>query len=1151
MSDESPYQGLAPYEDSEEDVALFFGRDRECDVIVANLMAARLTILYGESGAGKTSLLRAGVAHRLRTIARGNIEKRGAAELAVVVFDRWRDEPSSALREAIAEAAASALGDGAIPLAETATLGDDLLEWSKQLEGEVYVILDQLEEYFVYHGDESAPGSLSAELASALEQPNLNATFLLSIREDALATLDAFKPRIPNILQNYLRLEALDRAAGQAAIVEPLRAWNRAHPDAPPMEIEPALVEAVLDQVVTGKVELGQARGAVARESGDTRVETPYLQLVMQRVWFEERGAGSDTLRLETLERLGGAERIVRDHLARALTTLTAEQQDIAAAVFEHLVTPSGTKIAHEPRDLAGWADLDVKPVAAVLDKLSSERILRTVAAPSGGSSFEIYHDVLAAGVLEWKAEHDATRALERERAEASRRHRRLVAILLGGTLIVIALAVLSAVAVSQWHNARDQTHNAQQQTRNAQAQALIADSRAQMTTDPAASLRDALHATQLEPTPQAQSALRDALRADHLLHTLPAGSGEVYSARYSHDGRRVVTADADGSTREFDAATGRPVRVLRQAGPVVAAEFSPDDSLIAAGGKTGASLWNARTGHRRSRLGPGAAVVSVSFAPTGDRVVTGVREGRAVIWNTRTGARVRAIPVGAPLNDAEFSPDGRRVLALTMQAQVFDATSGRLAYRVPDKDVLAAAFSPHGDLLATAGTDYLHIWDAGTGKPVAAVNLKIGHVFSVDFDSSGTYVVTGSADGFARVWKSRDGRLVTNMSGHSGYVKSGEFSPDGRYVVTASNDHTARVWRATGSFQALLAGASGPVTSALFSPGGRNVVTAGSDGAARLWDATTTPDLRTVASFAGELRGAESAPGGKLVAIAGPGRHATVMAADGSGVRHTVVERGPVTAVALGGDLLATASGNHVTLWNVAGGSTRVRAVGAGGPVTSVAISPDGSNLAVGLADGRIRLSDARDRTVRTLRGPAAAVNGLAFSPSGDRLVSALANHDAWIWTVPAGRHVRTLHGHTDEVTSARFSPDGRLVVTASVDHTPRIWDARTGRTLRKLEGHSGAVSDAGFSPDGRWVVTAGPITAGLWHVAGSEPPILLSGPAGDELLTGTWFTAGSDHIGAVGQDGRLRVYHCEICAELPQLQALAATRLAARSHP
>ena len=65
----SPYKGLAAFEDSELDALLFFGRERERDVIVANLLASKLTILYGPSGVGKSSVLRAAVARRLREIA--------------------------------------------------------------------------------------------------------------------------------------------------------------------------------------------------------------------------------------------------------------------------------------------------------------------------------------------------------------------------------------------------------------------------------------------------------------------------------------------------------------------------------------------------------------------------------------------------------------------------------------------------------------------------------------------------------------------------------------------------------------------------------------------------------------------------------------------------------------------------------------------------------------------------------------------------------------------------------------------------------------------------------------------------------------------------------------------------------------------------
>src|SRR5947208_14801298 len=87
----SPYKGLAPFEDSALDARFFFGREREIEVIVANLMAARLTVLYGVSGVGKTSLLRAGVAHRLR----------GAHDATIVVFSNWTGDPVADLLDAI------------------------------------------------------------------------------------------------------------------------------------------------------------------------------------------------------------------------------------------------------------------------------------------------------------------------------------------------------------------------------------------------------------------------------------------------------------------------------------------------------------------------------------------------------------------------------------------------------------------------------------------------------------------------------------------------------------------------------------------------------------------------------------------------------------------------------------------------------------------------------------------------------------------------------------------------------------------------------------------------------------------------------------------------------------------------------------------
>ncbi len=115
-----------------------------------------------------------------------------------------------------------------------------------------------------------------------------------------------------------------------------------------------------------GQVLLSQAtRDAVAsqlppevslRDLGEHRLKDlrrpeQYLQLVMTRLWDEEVRAGSSVLRLETLNRLGGAERIVRTHLDTTMSALPPGEQEVAARVFHFLVTPSGTKIAHTALD--------------------------------------------------------------------------------------------------------------------------------------------------------------------------------------------------------------------------------------------------------------------------------------------------------------------------------------------------------------------------------------------------------------------------------------------------------------------------------------------------------------------------------------------------------------------------------------------------------------------------------------------------------------------------------------------------------------------------------------------------------------------------------------------------------------------------------
>ena len=389
----SPYKGLDHYR--EQDARFFFGRDIERDLVVANVLAAPLTLLYGQSGVGKSSLLYAGVVPRLREVP----------DLTVVTFRSWSSDPVAGLSAAIRAAA------GLEPPADRPALADTIAACTLRSGRDLVVILDQFEEYFVYHLQEDGDGTFAAEFPRALNRRELPVSFLVAIREDALARLDRFKGRIPNLFGNYLRMDRLGRSAGKDAIVQPLKEYGRRLANGEQIEIEPQLVEAILDQVRVGNVQLGQTGagvidGANARES---RIEAPYLQLVLTRLWDEENAVGSHVLRMETLDSLGGAERIVPAHLETAMAELSPAERKLSARIFRFLVTPSGTKIAHHVVDLADYAQVTAERMQPLLDRLSGQqaRILRG----AGDNRYEIYHDVLAAAILDWRARYLSTQA--------------------------------------------------------------------------------------------------------------------------------------------------------------------------------------------------------------------------------------------------------------------------------------------------------------------------------------------------------------------------------------------------------------------------------------------------------------------------------------------------------------------------------------------------------------------------------------------------------------------------------------------------------------------------------------------------------------------------------------------------------------------
>jgi WD40 repeat protein len=1144
-----PFVGLRPFTSSEAN--LFFGRDYDIRVIVANLQAARLTLLYGPSGVGKSSILVAGVAEELRRRARRNLSRRGRPELAVTVFSSWRDTPVAGLASAVEHEVKDLVG----PLEEApvdASLTELLAHWSDVVEGPILVVLDQFEEYFLYQDDERGPDGFAAQFADAVTRPDLNANFLVSIREDAYAKLDWFEDEIPQLFENYIRLDHLDVAGARAAIRCPIDEYNRAAQG--DVAIEDELVDAILEQVRTKQVAYAYSAAGELDEDDENRIAAPFIQLVLERLWEEEQREGSKRLRRSTLRRLGDASGIVEDHVRRGLATLSGEEQDIAARVFRFLATRSGAKVAHSAEDLADFTGLERTEIEPVLEKLvgSETRILNRLPPPGANESsyYELYHDLLSEVILAWGADRLAameTRAAEAEAREARRRANRFRA-------VAAVMVVVAGIAVVLLFLTIAAKHSADNAKRAARSQKLVAESGAALAVDPAAAVRLAERALQTKTTPDAETAFRRAVGLSPL-RVVVRHRGEVPRAEYTRDGRRIFTVGAEGTAVISDARTGRRLTTIGYGTPLAAGDISLDGSrAMTAGVDDTVRFWNARTGAQLASF-PNSHLISAWLNRVDGReaVATGA-DGSVRIW--RLGSRRPHVAhlTSKPLVHAAFSPDGTRVAISGAEktAWIVDVRTGHVLHvlRGHLASIGALAWSPESRLLATGDDDYqVHIWDAGTGQSLVSKGWP-NPITALAFDAEGKKLAIASGTRIYVV-NAQTGRQLAELRGHTDVINHVEFrNGKGEILVSASSDGTARVWDFADytetTLRTLLGDRSG-VDTAVFSPDGRSVLTGSADGTARRWDVATGRELW---GHYGWVLDAAFSPDGKWILTGGRDRR--LFRWDGpTGKLSGALPDPPTSAVdsirfSPKGRLVAVAeNGGDITIRETTDWAP-VQTIQGTVPVAQAVFDPSGRFIARATYDGWTGIFDAQtgDRirwlsTSTTKIGPdhpLGTTSGVAWSSDGRFIATTSSDARIHIWS-PQGVLLHTLLGHAGLIVSPSFAPGSDLLVTAGADHAARVWNAGTGRKVAVLRDDPQALTSAAFSPNGRLVVTgdAGGLTQ-VWDWRRKQ--LLATLPMHSDFINAVSFSPDGKRILSASNDSTAKIYACDTCVSLERLR-------------
>ncbi len=1157
---ECPYVGLVPFDES--DAPYFFGRQRECEVVVANLTVSRLTLFYAASGVGKSSVLRAGVLPRLQQIAVESYADAGDPDAAVAYIREWSQAPLDTIATEVLGAVSRVPGAGPVEMPGSPRLSVPWLREVLQRSGvaAIYLVLDQFEEYFLYHPDDRGEDGLADELGRILSTDDLQVNVLLSIREDALAALDRFKGRVPGLYDNYLRLAHLGRNAAREAIKCPLDHYNEVVPPGSAMAVEPELTETLLDEVRAGQLVVapeGAASGGVTEGRED--IETPYLQLVLIRLWEAERASGSSVLRRSTLDELGGAQTIVQSHLHTVMAGLSPEQREVAAAVFHYLVTTSGSKIALTAGNLADWSDVPVSSVRELLQSLSAGRhsILRPVPPPAGAgpSRYEIFHDVMGAAVLDWRRQYVAQRAqaeasrnlvAEREeaRAEAQVTRRRLRQTRLLAAGLVIVLLIAAAFGVRSHFDSRE-----------AKQQRLLTAAAAALGENPVQSLRKAVEAYGIDDDEEARQAVLTAAsfpRSRVIAGPLSESSGEprVAGMVVTPDQRHVVTYDDQGGIRVIgdDGQLKEARKASRLAGTVVTAATSPSASHVALATNRGSgAVIDVGTGTQVDLTTDGSPISDVSWLDSSpdNLVLVVTSSGLAATYSAKTGRQVTRFP--GTVDEALPTADAQVVTSdEDSRLRVWNARTGEKAAESSPLSSRTGYLQRYGnEVVGATGDGNIIRWDWRASPEPRKYPFYYSNSFSQVAVSEATHTVTIAVDKEATTYSLDNGSVQRRLPQQPDWVYGVALDPRGRWIATAGADGRVLVWsgndpnRATYEFIAHRGG----VQSVSYLRDGKVLISLGFDGTVRLWDIPQIQRFDLHKNWVVDLD--MSADGRWLATASSDGKFHIVDPASASNV--------PVATVPVGsrvGDVQFDPTDPHriVTLtwyakrpegWRWDNGREAERLPEFEAPpldpfvtLVSLDISHDGKKVAAGDFRGNVYLWDAHTGKLigdRVLMGSGEGAYGIAFDRSGEIL--AVTGPDG-VLLKKLGTEEEPKLLELPDATTVAFDPRGEHIVGGARDGDLRIW-TRDGQPVpeRPLIVHGSTVGSPSFSADGGLLaVGTGEGLIQVWNVR-SGRTVMLTRHHGDSVNDVLFLPGGQSRLVSASDDSSVAVFRCEAC--------------------
>lgn len=745
----------------------------------------------------------------------------------------------------------------------------------------------------------------------------------------------------------------------------------------------------------------------------------------------------------------------------------------------------------------------------------------------------DVEREFLEAG----QARQDAQRQdAERRAAATSRQNRWLRWILGGGAVLLAAASIAGVVAWRAEHQAASAQDQAEREARVATARELASSATSVVNEDPelgillATAAVGTTRAFDGSVLPQAQEALHSAVSAARVVDVFPGmggalawspdGSyfvpegaeqsgrveihdpvtGEIVRSWVGHDvdlndvsiaaNGTLATSGDDGAAVAWNPRTGREIgRIDSPASPsdMWSPQLSADGSVLAAGdgGSGTVRIRNLRTGRQRNFSGLSRSW-TLALSPDGTKVALASKPGRIGTYDVRTGRRLRWI-AGTDLGPADmaWSPNGKWLLAsLDADSRIWDVNSGALiATLLPGHRAYApvVAWSPDSRLAGATGHDgFARVWSVDSGGAQLA----------------GEYAATAS----------RDGLLGIAFGPHSDRLMVGSFDVEDHVTVFDISP--------SGSAEVATARSVPDWVGLAVHPDGKRVFVTSRRYPARVVDARSGRGLGT---FGERLPGDDpDAHMSRQLQLSPDGSKLFAAGFAGYGVWDTET-----------GSLLFE---KHPTHWWPAG----------------AAWSSDGALLAVsGFRNGRTVVLDRSGKQVgRVNEDPKHESISVAFSPDGRHLATGRARTDVqlgkWGVTMWDWRTGDKNWKVDSEATALAFTHDGELVIASRLGPL-LVVDGKTGQNVATLPGHVGGTTRVAVSPDGGTVATGGRDgLVRLWDTGTWTQRLALAGPNRMQVW-GVGFGPDGRTLVSTGMDGTTRIW----ALDLEDLLTIAASKV------